>query len=186
MKISNLSKSFDKKEIFKNYSAEIEDNKITYVMGESGCGKTTLLRILAGLDKSFSGEIEGLPNKISYVFQEPRLFPNLNVSQNIQLVSEISTISLNEALEIVELQNDEKTMPSALSGGMKMRLSLARALYHNGDLYLMDEPFSALDQEMKDRIIPRVFDFLKGKTVIIVSHDSEEARKYADTIILLK
>ena len=84
---------------------------------------------------------------------------------------------------VVELNGEEDSYPSTLSGGMKMRLSLARALRYNGDLFLMDEPFSALDENMKNRIIPRVFDLLKNKTVLIISHDQDEASKYADKII---
>lgn len=185
MKIKNLTKSFDKKLIFDNFSVEFPENEVTYVMGESGCGKTTLLRIIAGIDNDFSGEIEALPNNISYVFQEPRLFPNLNVIKNIELVNDTPVYSASELLNLLELGNEELTMPSKLSGGMKMRLSLARALYHNGDVYLMDEPFSALDQDMKNRLIPKVLELLKGKTVIIVSHDIDEAKKYADKIITL-
>lgn len=185
MKIKGLFKSFGKKIIFNNFSLDIIDGKKTYIMGESGCGKTTLLRILANLDQKYTGAIESSFNKISYVFQEPRLFPNLTVSQNIAIVGEKTSLSIDHVLSIVELQEEKNSAPSALSGGMKMRLSLARALYHNGDIYLMDEPFSALDQDMKSRIIPKVFKVLEGKTLIIVTHDHEEAKKYADTIISL-
>lgn len=183
MKINNLSKSFGKKNVFKDLSLNIQDNKITYIMGESGCGKTTFLRILAGLDDKYDGTVDTLSGKISYVFQEPRLFPNLSVSKNISIIANQEKLSIDDVLNIVELENEALNSPSSLSGGMKMRLSLARALYHNGDLYLMDEPFSALDQDMKNRIIPKVLNALKGKTVIIVSHDETEASKYADSII---
>ena len=183
MKIHNLTKFFDKKLVFDNFSIEIPENKITVITGESGCGKTTLLRIIAGLDNSYKGEIIKGSNKISYVFQEPRLFNAITVKQNLELVEKNTSLSIDEILTIVELQNDKNTYPNELSGGMKMRLSLARALYYNGDIFVMDEPFSALDNDMKNRIIPKVFDLIKGKTVIIVSHNADEISSYTDNLI---
>ena len=185
MIINNLSKSFGDKIIFDNLSLEINDGQITYIMGESGCGKTTLLRILAGLDTSYEGNITPL-NNVTYVFQEPRLFPTLNIKKNIEIVNDNPQVSLQKVLEIVELSGEELSLPNTLSGGMKMRASLARALYHNKDVFLMDEPFSALDEDMKNRIIPKIFEYLKGKTIIIVSHDLNEAQKYSNNIINLK
>ena len=183
MKITNLSKKFASKVIFDNDTFEFPDGKVTYLIGESGIGKTTLLRIIAGLDKEFSGEITSISNKISYVFQEPRLFPNLNVEENISLVAEDSCYSVKEILSLMELENEQNSLPSSLSGGMKMRIALARAIYNDGDIFLMDEPFSALDDELKARLLPKVFDYLKGKTIIIVSHNLDEANKFADKII---
>ena len=185
MKISNLSKNFGSKKIFSNQSFELADGKITYIMGESGCGKTTLLRIIAGLDKKFSGNINFGGSKISYVFQEPRLFPNLTVAENISIVSENSPFTVEELLNLVELETEANNLASTLSGGMKMRIALARAIYYNGDIFLMDEPFSALDSDLKSRILPEIFKKIKGKTVIIVSHSQEEANSYADEIIKL-
>lgn len=187
MKIANLTKRFGDKLVFDNYSIEIKENKVTYLMGESGSGKTTLLRILSGLDKDYTGNIPRL-DEVSYVFQEPRLFPNLTVQKNIQIVADKSIFSVQDVLKIVELSGEESSLPSTLSGGMKMRVALARALYHNKDFYLLDEPFSALDEEMKDRILPKIFDFFKSnnKTVLIISHDKQEAIEYADDIINLK
>lgn len=185
MKITNLTKTFASKKIFDNASFEFEDGKITYITGESGVGKTTLLRIIAGLDKAFSGEIVCNSDKISYVFQEPRLFPNLTVAENISITTENSPYTVDSVLNITELKQEKDSLPSSLSGGMKMRISLARALYNDGDIFLMDEPFSALDDKTKERILPKVFQLLKNKTVLIVSHNLYEADKYADKIINL-
>ena len=187
MYIKNLTKSFDNKVIFDKFSVEIKEFKVTDILGESGCGKTTLLRILAGLDNDFTGEIP-LLDSVSYVFQEPRLFPLLNVQKNIKIVNDTPVFSIQDVLKIVELEKEELSLPHTLSGGMKMRVALARALYHNKDIYLMDEPFSALDEDMKNRILPQLFSFfaLNKKTVIIVSHDLTEAEKYGDNIITLK
>ena len=185
MIIKNLNKKFASKTIFNNATIELEDNKISFIIGESGIGKTTLLRIIAGLDKDYKGEIISNNNKISYVFQEPRLFPNLTVEENIKIVSESSNYTVDDILDSVELNDEKESLPESLSGGMKMRIALARALYSDGDVFLMDEPFSALDTDTKDRILPRVFEQLKGKTVIIVTHNLDEAKKYGDNIINL-
>ena len=186
MEIKNLTKSFGNKQIFEGFNLSIPDGKISFIMGESGCGKTTLMRIIAGLEQDFSGEIIKNSEFISCVFQEPRLFPALTVKQNLEIVSKGTSLSLEEILHIVELTGEENSYPDSLSGGMKMRLSLARALFYNGDIFLMDEPFSALDENMKERVIPRVFSLLNGKTVIIISHDKDEAEKYSNNIITLK
>jgi ABC-type nitrate/sulfonate/bicarbonate transport system ATPase subunit len=185
MEIKNLTKSFDNKQVFDNFNLTIPDGEISFLMGESGCGKTTLMRIIAGLDTDFTGEITKNGNFISYVFQEPRLFPALSVKQNLELVSKGSSLSLEEILDIVELKGEENSYPDSLSGGMKMRLALARAIYHNGDIFLMDEPFSALDIAMKERIMPKIFELLKGKTVLVISHSIEEATAYSKNIIKL-
>ncbi|MBQ7760746.1 MAG: ABC transporter ATP-binding protein [Clostridia bacterium] len=182
MKIENLSKRFGKKVVFDDYTTEILDNKINYLVGPSGSGKTTLLRILSGLDKDFNGSIDSNLQKISIVFQEPRLFPNLTIEENIRIVSE-SEDSIDEILKIVELENDAKLLPKELSGGMKMRVALARALFYDGDIFIMDEPFSALDDELKERMIPKIFKLLKNKTILIVSHDLNEVKKYGEHII---
>lgn len=186
MEIKGLTKVFDNKTIFNDLTISIPDSKITYIIGESGCGKTTLLRLICGLDKIYSGEITKISNKISCVFQEPRLFPTLNLRENINIVHKGSEYSDTEILKIVELENDADLFPSELSGGMKMRASIARALYYNGDIFVMDEPFSALDEDLKSRIIPKIFEILKGKTVLIVSHDTAEVERYADNIVKLK
>ena len=185
MKINNLTKRFGSKAIFENASIEFEENKINYILGESGSGKTTLLRIISGLDKSFKGEISPQYTKISCVFQEPRLFPNLTVAENIKITAKSSPYTVDDLLKIFELEGEADALPASLSGGMKMRVSLARALYYNGDLFLMDEPFGALNDELRERVLPEIFKRLEGKTVIIVSHNVEEAKSYASNILNL-
>ena len=183
MKLNNIIKSFASKRIFNNDSFEFKDNQITYIIGESGIGKTTILRMIAGLDTDFDGTINKSSDKISYVFQEPRLFPFVSVYDNIALASTSSPYTVNDVLKLVEMENEINALPASLSGGMKMRIALARAIYNDGDIFLMDEPFSALDDDLKARILPKIFEHIKGKTVIIVSHNIEEANKYADEII---
>ena len=183
MQIKNLYKRYGDKVIFNDYSEEIPDNQITYITGDSGIGKTTLLNLIAGLDKDFEGEISKDSNNIAYVFQYPRLFPSVNVYNQLSIIN--SNKSIDDILKIVELENDTDLFPDELSGGMKMRVALARALYCDADIYLLDEPFSSIDEEMKYRIRDKVFDILKGKTIIVVSHDNDEASKYANKIIKL-
>ena len=183
MRINNLTKKFGKKVIFDNSNFHFEEHGVTYIMGESGVGKTTLLRIIAQLDKDYKGEFNFSEKKISYIFQEPRLFPNLNVYENVKITSENSKYSVDEVLSYVELIDEKDSLPSSLSGGMKMRVALARAIYFDADIVLMDEPFAALDDDLKARILPKIFEILKNKAVIIVSHNLEEAKKYSDKII---
>ena len=114
MKINNLTKSFDKKHVFNNFTLEIPDNKTTVITGESGCGKTTLLRIIAGLDTDFEGKVVGTDKKISYVFQEPRLFDAITVKQNLEMIDKGTLLSVDEILSIVELKNDANLYPSEL------------------------------------------------------------------------
>ena len=188
MKIINLNKCFSDKQIFNNFNCEILDSKVNFVIGESGCGKTTLLRIIAGLDKDYSGEIQGLDKdgKIAFIFQEPRLIPYISVANNIKIVNDLSTNEeILKLLALVELENEANARVSTLSGGMKMRVSIARALNYESDIILMDEPFAPLDEELKDRIVPKIFEALKNKTVIIVSHSKTDWEKYADNIINL-
>ena len=184
MEIKNLSKSFNDKIIFDNFNVSFPNEKITFILGESGRGKTTLLRILAGLDNDYSGEIPKL-DKVSYVFQEPRLIPSLTALENVKIVRENSENDAIKLLELFELSDALNKKPDELSGGMKMRVNLARALNFDADLYLMDEPFSSLDEAMKERVLPKTLEILKKKTVIIVSHNLEDANNYADSIINL-
>ena len=185
MKIIGLTKAFGEHKIFDNYSLEFEKGKISYIMGKSGIGKTTLLRIISGLDKDYSGEIS-YEGKIAYVFQEPRLFPTISALKNLTIVNDTPVLNAKKLLKTVELNGCEDMLPSELSGGMKMRLSITRAIFYNADIILMDEPFASIDSQMKDRIAPKIFKLLQGKTVIIVSHDKSDAEKYADNIIEIK
>ncbi len=184
MTIKNLNKSFENNIIFKDANFEFSTGKITYLMGKSGIGKTTLLRIIAGLDKNYTGEVERF-ERLAYVFQEPRLFPSLTIGENIKIVNQHSSVDVKEILEIVELSKCENMYPNELSGGMKTRVSIARAIYYDADVVLMDEPFSSIDQDMKNRIAPKIFNKLSNKTIIVVSHDETEAKTYSNKIVIL-
>ena len=115
MIINNLHKKFGKKIIFNGENFEFENGKITYVMGESGKGKTTLLRIISDLDKDYSAQIIDKPTRLAYVFQEPRLFPTLTAIENIKIVNEASTNDPKYFLNLLELNGCEDMLPSELS-----------------------------------------------------------------------
>ena len=186
----NVSFSYEKKQVLDQISFHVAKGEILAVMGPSGCGKTTLLSLAAGLKKPSSGEIRRSSSKISYVFQEPRLFPWLTVKENLEAVlkkpheKENAILSLLEALG---LKGCEALYPNELSGGMKMRVSLARALIFDADLYLLDEPFSALDEELKITLSYYLRGFLKEKNAaaILVTHQKEDADRLADKTLIL-
>ena len=191
LKITNLSFSFDKKNILEDFSLELKKGEILAVMGPSGYGKTTLLGLIAGLLKPQKGEIENTFQKVSYIFQEPRLFPWLTVKENLLAVmdkkDENSEMTVLECLELVGLSDSVDKYPEELSGGMKSRASLARALAFGGDLFLLDEPFAALDEDLRNDLLIKLKDYLRAHnaSAILVTHNKEDAEKLADRILLL-
>lgn len=188
----NITKSFGREKVLDNYSITIEEGKISAIMGASGTGKTTLLRILAGLDKDYIGEIINLPKKAAWVFQEDRLLPWMSVYDNLMLVLEDkmnksqANTKINNILEKVFLLNDKNKFPNELSGGMKRRVALARAFITENDCLFLDEPFKGLDKSMKDKIAKSLLEWAKSKktTLILVTHDEEIALLADKTIVL--
>lgn len=194
--LDNISKKYivNNKEyvVIKDIFLNILDDDITVILGESGCGKTTLLRILAGLENANEGEIKYLKEnkkvspKIGMVFQESRLMNWLNVEENISFHGKVKEKDMNKYIELMNLKKFRKSYPEELSGGMAQRVSIARALSYNPDILLMDEPFSALDyftrKEMQKEVI-NVYEST-GKGVIFVTHDIEEAITIAKKIIV--
>ena len=197
LEIKNVSKSFDGKPIIENISVTVGQGEIVSLLGVSGGGKTTLFNIISGLLQPDCGkiildgkEITGQTGKISYMMQKDLLLPFRTIEDNIALPLMMKGESKKKAREQISslfgefgLDGTQKKYPSQLSGGMKQRAALLRTYMFSHDVALLDEPFSALDENMKNRIIPRVFDLLKNKTVLIISHDQDEASKYADKII---
>lgn len=186
--ISGLSKKFGEKKIIENLSVRIKENTFTSIMAPSGWGKTTLLRILAGLETADEGRIEGLENKrISMVFQEDRLCSNLNAVRNVRLVcqKEIEEKMICEELGKIGLKGNEKNPVEKLSGGMKRRVAIVRAIMIPYDLLMLDEPFSGLDDNNKRIVIEYIKEKSQGKTVIIVTHEEEEAKAIGEKIIHL-
>lgn len=187
IELENIVLSLGGKNVINGFSHTFRPGSTSAILGKSGCGKTTLLRIIAGLQKADSGKIS-VGGKISYVFQEPRLLPDRTALENINFVLGDKRETLEQAqkwLELAEMGNDGHKLPHELSGGMKQRIALVRALAYDGDIFLLDEPFSALDGDLKDKMITAVKKFTAGKTVILVTHDSNEAELLADEIITM-
>ena len=182
LKLDNISLSYEKKIIIDSLSYEFEDGKNTLIMGDSGIGKTSLLNIIASTIKASGGKLESSYEKISYVFQEPRLFEWLTALENVSIVS--NKVKAEELLTLMGLEDSFDKYPSELSGGMKQRVSIARALAYEPDLVLLDEPFKGLDEERRHEVADILFKALKGTTAIIVSHAKEDM-KYADTVLTL-
>ena len=165
-------------------SYALEPGKTIGIVGESGCGKSTLLQLVAGFLKPKSGIILNQACKISYAFQEPRLFPWLTVTENLRAVlsdKDTADSRIADALDTVSLSDAAHLYPDELSGGMKSRASLARALAYGGDLYLLDEPFAGVDPIAVIEI-QRIIRFLKnrGIGVLITDHNVRETLGICD------
>lgn len=189
--ISHLSKSYGENKVFSDFSAVFERGKTTCIMAPSGAGKTTLLRILTGLETADAGRIEGMDGlKKSMVFQEDRLCENLSVSANIRLVRQKKTWGrdqkekkeIQEALKAVGLAGNGDQQVRELSGGMKRRVALLRALYSDWDILFLDEPFKGLDEETKTQVMCYTKEKCRGKTVIFVTHERSEAEEMGDIL----
>ena len=175
--------------VFKNISFEIKQGEFVCIFGKSGAGKTTLLNIVAGLISVDSGELTFSPHRprLAYVFQEDRLFPWMTVSDNLSLMLNKNKNSVNKYLKLVGLEKKNNDYPLSLSGGERQRVSLARALFVEPEILLMDEPFSHLDELTAQEIRMDLKSISLGKkmTVIFVTHNPIEAAFFADKIIVL-
>ncbi len=185
MTINNLCKSYGDKVVLKDFSLNIEPGTIMCITGESGCGKTTLLNLIAGIIKPDSGSIDIGQNTVSYLFQEPRLLPWRTALENVAIALKGDKQMAKEALEMVNLGDSLDKYPSELSGGMKQRVAMARAFSYSSSLILMDEPFQNLDVKLKNTLL---YQFLKlwnqeKKTVLWVTHDITEACLVADLVV---
>ena len=187
IKLTDISVNFDKKSVIDNLNFTFEKGTKYAILGESGCGKTTILNVIASLIKPRHGTVEkGKDLKVSYVFQEPRLFEWQTVSENVTMVIDKPKYEADkiarDLLSKLGLADSLSLYPNELSGGMKQRVSIARALAFEPDILLLDEPFQALDNETKDKVADYVFNAMNNKTVIMVTHDESDI-KYADQII---
>ena len=174
LRLQNIDKSFGEKNVLTGFSMEAEEGERVCVLGPSGGGKTTLLNIIAGLIPPDRGEIQRPEGKIAYVFQEYRLLPWLNAEENLTADTGCSKEDARELLRTMELEKENHGYPDDFSGGMKQRLSIARALAFDSSVILMDEPFKGLDPELRERVIARVDEYCHGRTVILVTHDRTE------------
>ena len=175
--IQGLNKRFGEKRVLEAYSATIRAERVTCVMGPSGCGKTTLLHILMGLEKADSGTITGLPARISAVFQEDRLCEDFSAVSNIRLVTgkTVSEDEIMQCLSAFGLAGSEQVPVRELSGGMKRRVAIARAVLAEGELLILDEPFKGLDEATREAVATEMKRRIAGRTVFMVTHDPAEA-----------
>ena len=204
LKIKNLTKRFGEFTALDNISLDIFESEFVCFLGPSGCGKTTLLRAIAGLDIQTIGSIEQDDTDISalppaerdfgIVFQSYALFPNLTVNKNVAYGLENRKIPrtqiksrVEELLELVGLPEQGSKYPAQLSGGQQQRIALARALATSPGLLLLDEPLSALDARVRDRLRGEIKSLQRrlGVTTIMVTHDQEEALTMADRIVVM-
>ena len=174
IQINNLTKKYGDKVVFENYTNTFNFDGILLIKGASGLGKTTLMRIIAGLEKADKGEIIKNVKTISFMFQEDRLIPFVSVLKNLTAVC--SEDKALHYLKLMVLESEKDNSPLSLSGGMRRRVSLARELCFNSDLVILDEPFKGLDEELKSTICEIIKDESKKRDFIIISHDSEDAK----------
>lgn len=192
-----LSKRFGEWQILRDVSLFLQPGEIVSLVGASGCGKSTLLRIAAGLDKDFTGLIRvggddrpRGPHDIGVVFQEPRLFPWLDVAQNVAFAAGSPPRPDARALGLLEevgLAAQARSLPKQLSGGQAQRAAIARALYTEPRVLLLDEPFSAVDAFTRMKLQDLLADVARrhGVTLLLVTHDIEEAVLLGDRVVVL-
>lgn len=194
IELKGVNKSYNlngnKISVLKDFSLSLKTNEITVILGKSGCGKTTLLKLIQGLENVDSGKIIYENLKITTVFQESLLMPWLNVYDNITFSlnkKDIIQNEINDLLNLIGLKKYEKAFHSSLSGGMKARVSLARALAYNPDYILMDEPFASLDYFTKEQMQNEVIKLQKHKKcgILFVTHSIDEALLLAHKIIIM-
>ncbi|HEX8494751.1 MAG TPA: ABC transporter ATP-binding protein [Pyrinomonadaceae bacterium] len=192
LRLENVSRSFGELEVLRHLSLDVEVGEFVAIVGPSGCGKTTLLNLFSGFDRPSEGRVV-CTGRVRMVYQQDGLFPWSTVAENISMgLGEIKDEAerkrqLNEMISLIKLKGFEQHYPHQLSGGMRQRVELARALSGETDTLLLDEPFSSLDYLTRLRLRRELARMLKERprTVVLVTHDIEEAAQLADRVVVL-
>lgn len=173
IEFKNVSFSYKEKQVLKDFNLTVNDGDRICLCGESGVGKTTILRLILGLERAENGSVTCTDKRLSVVFQENRLLPFKTVSENITLFNRCDR--LDYILSQLGISEAKDKYPSQLSGGMARRAAIARALSSNADVYIFDEPFTGLDNDNVMRAVNLINEITKDKTVISVMHDTQTA-----------
>ncbi|MBQ3546212.1 MAG: ATP-binding cassette domain-containing protein [Lachnospiraceae bacterium] len=197
IRLENVSKSYGKKLVLNNINVNIDNSRVIGIMGESGVGKTTLIRIMLGLIKNYSGnisirnkennEVIRYPLKKAVVFQEDRLIENADVYTNIYAIlgDTLNKVQIDKHLKELGLEGLGEKKVSEFSGGMKRRVEIMRAILSNADIYILDEAFKGLDDKNRDMAIEYVKKYTTGKILIVISHDMDECEKFNAKVVNL-
>ncbi len=187
IQLEHVTVTLGDRDVIEDLSLTLPEQGIVSFFGVSGSGKSTLLNLLAGLVSPRQGKILGLEGRqVSYVFQEDRLLPWLTVGENVALVGAgEQQLDPQPYLELVGLGQRREDYPGSLSGGMRRRLAIARALAYGGDLLLLDEPFSGLDWSLRQHLMDKLGPMGREKLLILVSHDSYECAYLSDEVRLV-
>ena len=189
LEMKGVTLSFGGVTVLENQSLALQEHAHIALTGPSGCGKTSFLNLVAGLIKPTAGSISTHTERIGYVFQEPRLLPWLTAAENVSAVLSDKKSAPQTArrwLSLVGLSSAADKYPAELSGGMAQRVSLARALAYDGDILLLDEPFKGLDESRRNEMISLVREHAAGKTLLLATHDREEAAALCERVYVFQ
>ena len=182
--LESVSFFYGDKKILKDFNLSVKNGECICLLGPSGCGKTTTLRLIAGLETPMSGVVDTHNGKISMVFQEDRLLPWATALQNVSLpLTDKDKSFAKKLLEQVGLSDSADLLPEEMSGGMCRRVAIARALAFGGDILLLDEPFNGIDADNKRYLAKLILDLFGDKTIVIITHSTEDAQLLGATII---